>query len=115
MKIFYFDLFLPEDIKTDFECKRCSKMEEIFINSDFISIHIPYTKENHHIVNKDILAMMKKSSFIINTSRGGIIDEEALAAALEKGKIAGAALDVFENEPPNADNALLKLKNIILT
>ena len=115
MKIFYFDLFLPEDIKTDFECKRCSKMEEIFINSDFISIHIPYTKENHHIVNKDILAMMKKSSFIINTSRGGIIDEEALATALEEDKIAGAALDVFENEPPNADNALLKLKNIILT
>ena len=115
MKIFYFDLFLPEDIKTDFECKRCSKMEEIFINSDFISIHIPYTKENHHIVNKDILAMMKKSSFIINTSRGGIIDEEALAAALEEDKIAGAALDVFENEPPKVDNALLKLKNIILT
>lgn len=115
MKIFYYDLFLSEDIKTDFECKRCSKIEEIFINSDFISLHIPYTKENHHIVNKDILAMMKKSSFIINTSRGGIIDEEALAAALEEGKIAGAALDVFENEPPKADNALLKLKNIILT
>ncbi|MHB1376174.1 MAG: hydroxyacid dehydrogenase [Candidatus Humimicrobiaceae bacterium] len=115
MKIFYYDLFLHEDIKTDFECERCSRIEEIFINSDFISIHIPHTKENHHIVNKDILAMMRKSSFIINTSRGGIIDEKALAVALEEGKIAGAALDVFENEPPKADNALLKLKNIILT
>jgi D-3-phosphoglycerate dehydrogenase / 2-oxoglutarate reductase len=115
MKIFYYDLFLPENIKMDFECVRCSKMEEIFSNSDFVSIHIPYTKENHHIVNKDILDLMKKSSFLINTSRGGIIDEEALAVALEEGKISGAALDVFENEPPKADNALLKLKNIILT
>ncbi|MEI7616699.1 MAG: NAD(P)-dependent oxidoreductase, partial [Actinomycetota bacterium] len=62
-----------------------------------------------------ILELMKKSSFIINTSRGGIIDEEALAAALKEGKIAGAALDVFEKEPPEADSALLKIKNIILT
>jgi D-3-phosphoglycerate dehydrogenase len=115
MKIFYYDLFLPENIQTNFECERCNKIEEIFSISDFISIHIPCTKENHHIVNKDILGMMKKSSFIINTSRGGIIDEDALAVVLEEGKIAGAALDVFENEPPKADNALLKLKNVILT
>ena len=115
MKIFYYDLFLPENIKIDFDCQRYSKIEEIFINSDFISIHIPYTKENHHIINKEIIGLMKRTSFLINTSRGGIIDEEALAAALKEGKIAGAALDVFENEPPKADNALLKLKNIILT
>ena len=84
MKIFYFDLFLPEDIKTDFDCERLRKIEEIFSISDFVSLHIPYTKENHHMVNKDILELMKKSSFIINTSRGGIIDEEALAAALKE-------------------------------
>ncbi|MHB1275473.1 MAG: hydroxyacid dehydrogenase [Candidatus Humimicrobiaceae bacterium] len=115
MKIFYFDLFLSEDIKIDFECERLNKIEEIFSISDFISLHIPYTKENHHIINKDILGLMKKSSFIINTSRGGIIDEDALAIMLEEGKISGAALDVFENEPPETDNALFKLKNIILT
>ncbi|MHB1347912.1 MAG: hydroxyacid dehydrogenase [Candidatus Humimicrobiaceae bacterium] len=115
MKVFYFDLFLQEDIETDFECERLGKMEEIFAISDFISIHIPYTKENHHIINKDILSLMKQSSFIINTSRGGIIDEDALASVLKAGKISGAALDVFENEPPRTDNELLKLKNIILT
>jgi D-3-phosphoglycerate dehydrogenase len=90
-------------------------MEDIFSISDFISIHIPYTKENHHIVNNDVLGLMKKSSFIVNTSRGGIIDEEALALALEEGRIAGAALDVFENEPPRPDNPLLKVKNAILS
>ena len=115
MKIFYFDLFLPEDLKTDFECERLSKIGEIFTISDFISIHIPYTKENHHIIGKDILGLMKRSAFIINTSRGGIIDEEALADVLKEDKISGAALDVFENEPPNRNNELLKLKNIILT
>jgi D-3-phosphoglycerate dehydrogenase len=115
MKIVYYDKYLPDDINIDFPCKRIKNFNEIFLISDFISIHIPYTEENHHIINKEILKNMKKDAFIINTSRGGIIDENALAGVLSEDKISGAALDVFENEPPKADNPILKLNNIILT
>ncbi|MCL4386091.1 MAG: hydroxyacid dehydrogenase [Actinobacteria bacterium] len=115
MKIFYYDKFLPDDVHVDFPCKRIKDFYEIFLISDFVSVHIPYTEENHNIINKEILKNMKKDAFIINTSRGGIIDENALADVLSENKISGAALDVFENEPPKPDNPILKLNNIILT
>jgi glyoxylate reductase len=80
---------------------------------NFVSVHCPFTPDTHHLINAERLAKMRPDSYIINTARGEIIDEEALAAALKSGTISGAALDVYENEPlPNP--ALLDLPNVIL-
>ncbi len=88
---------------------------QMLAESDYVSIHCPLTEETAHIINDDTIAQMKRSALLINTSRGGVIDEEALIRALEKGRIAGAALDVTDPEPPAADNPLLSLENVIVT
>jgi len=93
----------------------CSSLNQIFIQSDFISIHVPYTKETHHLVNARLLSLMKPDSYLINTSRGAVVDEKALVEILQNGSIAGAGLDVFEKEPPSPDNPLLKFNNVITT
>jgi len=92
-----------------------SSLDQLFSQSDFISIHVPYTKETHHLVNTRLLSLMKSDSYLINTSRGMVVDEKALIKALEKSSIAGAGLDVFEKEPPSPDNPLLKFSNVIAT
>ena len=84
-------------------------------NSDYVSIHCPLTEETAHIIDESALAQMKSSALLINTSRGGVIDEEALIRALQDGRIGGAALDVTDPEPPSADNPLLALENVIVT
>ena len=89
--------------------------ETLCRESDNISIHCPYTPETHHMFNESIFTIMKPSAFLINPARGPIIDEAALIAALEKGQIAGAGLDVFENEPVSEDSPLLRLPNVIAT
>ena len=83
--------------------------------SDYVSIHCPLTEETAHIIDESALAQMKSSALLINTSRGGVIDEEALLRALQDGRIGGAALDVTDPEPPSADNPLLALENVIVT
>lgn len=90
-------------------------MDEVFKNADFISVHLPLLPTTRNTVNAEKLKLMKPSAFVINTSRGGIVDEVALADALKNGTIAGAALDVFESEPPSAESPLLGLPNIIMT
>jgi D-3-phosphoglycerate dehydrogenase len=91
------------------------RLEEIFTNSDFISLHVPLTDQTRHLINATTLSLMKPTAFLINTSRGGIVDEDALYDYLNDKKIAGAALDVLENEPPGPGDRLLSLPNIILT
>jgi len=73
--------------------------DEIFSNSDIVTLHLPYSKENHHLVNKEILLKMKPTAFLVNVSRGGLVDDNALYQAISDNKIAGAALDCFEQEP----------------
>lgn len=90
-------------------------LEELLKQSDFVSIHCPLTADTKHLINADRLALMKPSSFIINTSRGPIIKEVDLIAALQNGKIAGAALDVQDPEPPELTNPLFDMSNVILT
>lgn len=90
-------------------------LEEIFAQSDAISIHVPYTEQTHHMVNKETLALMKPTAVIVNTARGNIIDEEALYEALKSGQIAGAGVDVFAKEPLPVDSPLLALENAVLT
>ncbi len=73
--------------------------EEIFSKSDIITLHLPYSKENHHLVNQEMISKMRPTAFLVNVSRGGLIDDNALYQAVSKNKIAGAALDCFEEEP----------------
>jgi len=88
-------------------------MEEIFSVCDFISLHVPLTEETYHMIDEKLLRKMKPTSFLINCSRGGVVDEEALYNVLKEGAIAGAAMDVYEKEP--YEGKLAKLDNIVLT
>jgi len=92
---------------------RYVKFNEVLLQSDFLSLHVAYNNETHHLIDEAALQKMKQSAFFINTSRGGTIDEAALLDALENNKIAGAGLDVFENEP-NINPRFLKLKNTVI-
>ncbi|MFA6714127.1 MAG: C-terminal binding protein [Victivallales bacterium] len=89
--------------------------ERLLTDSDFISLHCPLTRETNRLFGEEQFKLMKNSAFLINTSRGGVIDEQALITALREHWIAGAALDVTDPEPPDADNPLLKLDNVIIT
>ncbi len=90
-------------------------LDEIFKQSDIITLHCPLTTETEKIINSDSLNKMKKDAFLINTGRGGLIDEAALADALNNDIIAGAGLDVLTEEPPKGNNPLLSAKNCIIT
>jgi glycerate dehydrogenase len=94
---------------------RLVELDELFDISDVISLHCPLTEETRGIINSESLSKMKDSAFLINTGRGPLIDEAALASALEEGKLAGAGLDVLSSEPPKPDNPLLKARNCIIT
>ena len=89
--------------------------EELLQTSDYISLHVPGGEKNQGIISKKEFAMMKKSASLIQVSRGGVVDEEALAEAIRNSQIRGAAVDVFSEEPPKKDNPLLKLEQVILT
>jgi glycerate dehydrogenase len=91
------------------------EIEKVLKESDFISLHCPLTADNQGFINKDSLALMKSSAILINTSRGGLINEADLAEALNSDRIAGAGLDVLSTEPPAQDNPLLTAKNCIIT
>lgn len=87
----------------------------VLARADFISIHVPLNDETRGIVGKETLAKMKRTAFLVNASRGGVVDETALAAALREGRIAGAALDVYETEPLDTDSPLRDVPNLVLT
>jgi phosphoglycerate dehydrogenase-like enzyme len=89
-------------------------LDTVLRESDYVSLHCPLTKDTRHLINAQTLAKMKKGSFLINVSRGGVVDTNALIDALKSGHLAGAALDVFEQEPLPADSPILKLNNVIV-
>jgi len=92
-----------------------ASIDEVFAHSDAISLHCPLTDATKHLVGERTLGLMKKTAFVINTGRGPLVDEAALAEALNEGRIAGAGLDVLSVEPPKADNPLLTAKNCLIT
>lgn len=92
-----------------------ASLEEVLAQSDYLTLHCPLNADTRHLINKDTLALMKPTAFIINTARGALIDEAALIEALQEGRIAGAGLDVQEVEPPAADNPLCDMENVIIT
>ena len=101
--------------KDDEENVHYADLETVLKNSDYISLHCPLTPATRHLINADTLALMKPTAFLINTSRGALIDEQALIRALKDHKIAGAGQDVQETEPPVKDSPLYTLDNVILT
>lgn len=91
-------------------------LEELLRESDIVSLHCPLTESTKGLIGREQLALMKKSAVLLNTARGGVVDSQALAEALTKGEIRGAAIDVFENEPPlNTDHPLLNCPNTVVT
>ena len=114
MNIIGFDVMpIADDFARDVGLIKAD-IDTLLSSADFISFHVPLTDTTHHLVNAKRISTMKKSAYIINTSRGEIIDEDALYDALKEGKIAGAALDVFEKEPA-VGNKLTTLSNVICT
>ena len=90
-------------------------LDELFRESDYVTLHCPHNKETRHMVGAPQLALMKKSAFLVNLARGGVVDEDALLRCLREKRIAGAALDVLENEPARKDEPLLALDNVLFT
>ncbi len=94
---------------------KVQNVEELLARADIVSLHCPLTPETEGMINQEALAQMKRNAYVINTSRGGVVNEGDLISALQEKRIGGAALDVFAAEPPAADNPLFKLDNVILT
>lgn len=114
MKIIGYDPFISKEDMAKDGIEKIEEIVDIMSKSDYISLHIPHIQATHHIVNKDMISKMKPSAYIINCARGGTVDEKALYDALKDGKIAGAALDVYEKEPPES-SPLFELDNVIMT
>jgi len=114
MKVLAFDPFLSREVAQGVGVELV-ELKEVLENSDYITMHTPLTEETKHMISTKEFALMKKGVRVVNCARGGIIDEPALVEAIKEGKVAGAALDVFEKEPLAADNPLLQVDNIILT
>ncbi len=110
MDIVFYDPF----VKSSTENEQKLDLDELLETSDFVSLHVPKTEKTINLLSRDRLLMMKKDSIIINASRGGVIDEEAVFELVEKEKLFSAAFDVYEEEPPNLNNKMLKSKVITL-
>lgn len=114
VKVIYYDVVPNEKLEKEYGAKRAKTVEEVFSEADIVSLHVPLLDSTRHIINAKSLKLMKKTAFLINTSRGPVVDEKALVDALKKKSIAGAGLDVFEFEP-KLSKGLSKLSNVILT
>jgi D-3-phosphoglycerate dehydrogenase len=115
MEVWAYDPYVQPDSLKDKTISFRADITEVIQTADFLSLHVPSTDETRGLMGKERLAMMKPTAFLINTSRGEIVQEAALVDALSRGAIAGAGLDVLEKEPPDAQNPLFRFKNVILT
>lgn len=113
MKMIYYDTFRNEEAEKNLGIE-FKQREDVIREADFLSVHVPLLPETRNSIGPKELKMMKRTAFLINTARGGVVDERALTEALQAGTIAGAALDVFEKEPVDMDNPLLKMKNVVV-
>jgi len=114
MNIIYFDIKKNEKFEKKTKAEFRENIEDILREADIVTLHIPLLDSTRHLINEEKLKIMKPTAYLINSSRGAVIDESALVAALRKKQIAGAALDVYENEPKLADG-LAELENVVLT
>ncbi len=112
MQVLYCDEFRNEELEQEIGARKV-EFAELLEASDFISVHVPLLESTHHLFNDDAFKMMKKTAYFINTSRGPVVDEAALVRALQKSEIAGAGIDVYEEEP-DIHPGLLELENVVL-
>lgn len=115
MKVVGYDPFVTPDRAAQLGIQAVSSLDELLPKCDFVTLHIPMTEETRGLIGAREMELLPKNARLLNVARGGIIDEQALAEALKSGRVAGAALDVFTQEPPPADSPLLKAPNIVLT
>jgi len=115
MNVIAFDPYLSAEKAAELHVERAEDLESLLEHADVLSLHVPLTDATRGMIDAESLARMKKGSFLVNVSRGGVVDEAALASALAGGHLAGAALDVFEHEPLEADSALREAPNVVLT
>ncbi len=113
MKVIYYDVVRREDLEKQLGIEY-RDLDQLLQEADIVTIHVPLTKETYHLINEERLKKMKRSALLINTARGAVIDTEALVKALREGWIAGAALDVFEQEPMDPNHPLMAFKNVVL-
>ena len=113
MTILYHDARRNEDAERELDATFVAGLDDLLARSDFVSLHVPLLPETRHLMNAERLRKMKRTAVLINTSRGPVVDERALADALREGVIAGAGLDVYEREPA-VEPALLALENVVL-
>lgn len=113
--LLYYDPYPPApSVAHELKAQRVT-LEELFQRSDIVTLHIPLNEGTHGLVNERLLALMKPTALLVNTCRGPVVGEAALTAALQERRIAGAALDVLEQEPPDPNNPLLQLENVLFT
>jgi len=113
MKILYYDVVRREDFEKELGMQY-AETDNLLQKADFVSVHVPLLKDTYHLINEKRLRLMKKTAILINNARGPVIDEKALYKALKEGWIAGAGLDVFEQEPTPLSNPLLTLENVVV-
>ena len=114
MTVLAYDPFPNQAFADEHQIKLVA-LDELLEQSDYVTLHLPVTPETRDIINKDTLAKMKTGSVLINTARGGLVDEEALIEALESGHLRAAGLDVYKKEPLPVDSPLIKLENVLLS
>ncbi len=115
MRVLLFDPYAGAARAAAMGAEHCASLDDVLARADVISIHVPLTSETRGLIGAERLVRMKPSAILVNTARGGIVDEPALAAALAGGRLGGAGIDVFEQEPPAPDNSLFRLPNVVLS
>jgi D-3-phosphoglycerate dehydrogenase len=115
MRVLVYDPFLLKTTPIAAEVERVTNLDTLLTQADFVTVHTPLTPETHHLIAERELRLMKPGSYLINASRGPVVDEAALIRVLEAGHLAGAGLDVFDPEPPEPDNLLLRMINVVVT
>ena len=113
VRVIAYDPYVPAERAAPLGVEMVS-LEDLMAQSDYISVHTPLLPDTRHMINAEMIALMKPTAYLINTSRGPVVDEKALIDALLGEKIAGAGLDVFETEPLPADSPLMAMENVVL-
>jgi D-3-phosphoglycerate dehydrogenase len=115
MRVIAYDPYISKERAEQLDIELMPSMEDVLRQADVVSLHVPLSADTRHLMNRETLAQMKEGAYLINSARGGLVDERALLEALQSGHLHGAGLDVFDPEPPPPDHPLLQLDNVVAT